>query len=530
VKEGIEHRGLLLFVPTPLRDLGSRSAMATYFLRVKHVSRGKGARVTRAAAYRAGERIRDERTGAVYNFSNREDVAHKEIVLPSQLVDSAEVNWARDRAKLWNAAEHAGRRRDSRLAREVLVLLPPELTPAQRTHLVRTFSRELADKYRAAVDLTIHEPRPGADRRNHHAHLLMTTREVMPAGLGPRTILELGGRERHLRGLGPSKADYLLLRERWAQVTNEALREAGLAARIDHRSFKDQGIDRDPTPTIPEKIYYQERKSGVSTQAGDDIRARHRERVEARSRGGDELARVLRGQKKEEDRQRAIESSNRKAGTPKKIARAAARTRRELNQLGAERHHANKEAVNKRRRERYKENIEVERQKDRAWRQANAPQLKKRRQQWRKANADRVNKQARERWSKARERQQAAAKSARESALAGRNASPSSPPASAAESARKWLEFSASQSRAPTAEESARKWLEFSESQPRAPNAEESARKWLEFSERQKQTDSSQTPAEGRSHGRGFGGNTDGDDDDDGGKKSDRSRDPDYGL
>ncbi|MGH8140266.1 MAG: MobA/MobL family protein [Steroidobacteraceae bacterium] len=187
--------------------------MASYFLRVKHVSRGKGARVTRAAAYRAGERIRDERTSETYNYSNRADIAHKEIILPWQLADRADMGWAQDRSRLWNAAEHAGRRRNSRLATEVLVLLPPELTPAQRILLVRTFSRELAGKYRGAVDCTIHEPRSGADRRNHHAHLLMTTREVTPQGLGPRTTLELGGRERHLRGLGPSKADYLLMRE-----------------------------------------------------------------------------------------------------------------------------------------------------------------------------------------------------------------------------------------------------------------------------------------------------------------------------
>src|SRR6266853_4275494 len=42
--------------------------MAKYFLYVKVFSRGEGSRVTRAAAYRAGERIRDERTSEVYNY------------------------------------------------------------------------------------------------------------------------------------------------------------------------------------------------------------------------------------------------------------------------------------------------------------------------------------------------------------------------------------------------------------------------------------------------------------------------------
>lgn len=42
--------------------------MANYFLHVKTFGRGKGSRATKAAAYRAGERIRDERTSAVYNY------------------------------------------------------------------------------------------------------------------------------------------------------------------------------------------------------------------------------------------------------------------------------------------------------------------------------------------------------------------------------------------------------------------------------------------------------------------------------
>ncbi len=118
--------------------------MAKYFLYVKVFSRGKGSRVTRAAAYRAGERIRDERTSEVYNYTGREDVLHKEIVLASELAGRTDTSWARERAALWNAAEHAGGRRNARLAREVLVTLPPELGQAQRTELARTFARQLA--------------------------------------------------------------------------------------------------------------------------------------------------------------------------------------------------------------------------------------------------------------------------------------------------------------------------------------------------------------------------------------------------
>ena len=84
--------------------------MAVYFLRSKHISRSNGSRVTRAAAYRAGERIRNEGTSEVFDYSSRRDVAYKEIVLPADLAGRAEMAWAQDRSTLWNAAEHAGLR------------------------------------------------------------------------------------------------------------------------------------------------------------------------------------------------------------------------------------------------------------------------------------------------------------------------------------------------------------------------------------------------------------------------------------
>jgi hypothetical protein len=87
------------------------------------------------------------------------------------------MEWARDRAKLWNAAEKAGTRRNSRLGREVLVILPPEITSAKRTELARRFAVELAAKYRGAVDFAVHEPRAGSDERHHHAQVIGRSRK-----------------------------------------------------------------------------------------------------------------------------------------------------------------------------------------------------------------------------------------------------------------------------------------------------------------------------------------------------------------
>ncbi|MHB8477970.1 MAG: MobQ family relaxase [Steroidobacteraceae bacterium] len=256
--------------------------MAVYFLNLKTFGRTGGSSAVSAVAYRAGERIRDERTGKTYDHSERLDVMHKEIVLPSRFAEE-EMAWARDRASLWNTAESAETRKNARVAREYLVALPAELSAQQRLGLVRSFSRELADRYGFAVDFAIHAPRdfPGSDPRNFHAHLLATTRDLTRDGLGAKTTLELSDRDRGRRGLKPAIHELLHVRERWATVTNEALREASVAARVDHRSLVAQGIDREPRPQIPRAAFEMERQ-GYRSVVAERMREEYALRVNAR--------------------------------------------------------------------------------------------------------------------------------------------------------------------------------------------------------------------------------------------------------
>ena len=254
--------------------------MAIFHLEISSVSRGAGRRATSAAAYRAGERIRDERSGTLHNFSRRRDVLHSEIFLPAQF-DGVAVPWARNRERLWNAAEHAEKRHNARVAREYLVTLPAELGSAQRVALARGFARDLAERYRVAVDLAVHAPRAGGDPRNFHAHLLTTTREVTPAGLGPKAGLDLQPQERRRRELPDHRDEYVNVRAQWAARVNEALREANVAARVDHRSLAAQGIDREPEPKIPLAQLKMEQR-GVRSELAEHLRAEYRARVAQR--------------------------------------------------------------------------------------------------------------------------------------------------------------------------------------------------------------------------------------------------------
>jgi len=406
--------------------------VAKYFLLVKVFSRAKGSRVTRAAAYRAGERVHDDRTSESYNYSDRKDIVHSEIILPDGVAQSPDIEWARNRAKLWNAAEKAGNRRTSRLGREVLVILPPEIDAASRTLLARKFAIELSEKYRNAVDFAVHEPRAGSDERHHHAHLLMTTREVTPKGLGTRTILDLSGTERHARGLGPSKDDLLWIRKRWADLTNQALAEAGLSQRVDHRSYRLQGLDRDPAVALPQKVFYAERQHG-RTVAGDEIRARHRERVEARQRGNEALQHVLERQK--DDARRAM---SRKA--PEQHLPHGALNRDELNALRRQHYQENKRALNERRRQSQQKLVRGD---DNTLKSRLELRREKRRQQVAEMSGE----------------QREAARAKARQQYRNRVANAEKRPPTAEESVRNWLESRKRHGPGPTAEESAQNWL-----------------------------------------------------------------------
>ncbi len=185
-------------------------------------------------------------SGQVFDYSRKRGIEHTEIVLPRGTSPQT-THWARDRQNLWNAAEAAEHRKDSRVAREYEVAIPHELNKVQRIELVRAFSEYLANRYGVGADVAIHKAHREGDSRNWHAHVLTTTRELTATGLGAKTALELSETVRARRGLPHSRAEFVEIRECWSALSNERLRQGGYEARIDHRTLAAQGIDRQPT-------------------------------------------------------------------------------------------------------------------------------------------------------------------------------------------------------------------------------------------------------------------------------------------
>ena len=200
--------------------------MAIYSASVKTVSRGSGRSATAAAAYRNGEEITDERTGEVHDYRRRTGVEHVASFAPEGMAPQPS-------AELWNRAEAAEVRKNARVAREVLVALPAELTPEQRRELAQGIAQALADRYGTAGTLAVHTPDREGDQRNHHAHILMTTRRLEPSG-------ELGEKTRELDDVkrGPQEVEWV--RAMIEARTNHALERAGSAERVDRRSLVEQ--------------------------------------------------------------------------------------------------------------------------------------------------------------------------------------------------------------------------------------------------------------------------------------------------
>jgi ATP-dependent exoDNAse (exonuclease V) alpha subunit len=222
---------------------------------MKVIGRSAGRSAVAAAAYRAGECLHDERTQTTHDYTRRSGVEAAFIVAPAHAPD-----WAKDTGKLWNAAEAAERKSNSQLAREWELALPAAVGAEGREAIARDFAAHLVERYGVAVGVALHAPSRHGDDRNYHAHILTTTRRMGADGLGEKT--------RELVDKKTGAAEISHIREYAAELINAALADAGSDERIDHRSFKDRGIEQLPTKHLGVEAAAMERR-GRHSDRGD---------------------------------------------------------------------------------------------------------------------------------------------------------------------------------------------------------------------------------------------------------------------
>lgn len=218
------------------------------------IRRSNGRTMTAAAAYRAACKIIDQATGEVHDYRRKRGVVSSHLLAPIAAPD-----WACDRDRLWNEAEAAERRINSRVGSEMRVALPHELTDEQRQALALEYGAAIRDRYQTVVDLSLHRADRGGDVRNEHMHMLFPDRAIGEDGFGNKL------RALHDRKTGPAEIEWM--RAKWAECANRALERAEISKRIDHRSYAERGIDKLPTRHVGPKLTAAERR-GISTRIG----------------------------------------------------------------------------------------------------------------------------------------------------------------------------------------------------------------------------------------------------------------------
>ena len=198
--------------------------MALYYCNAKIFSRsmGYGHNAVAASAYRSGSRFKCERTGTVHNYRRKTEVQHSAILAPE-----GAPSWVHDRAQLWNTVETGETRKNSQLAREIVLAIPIELTSECRSILLDGFVSDAFVSLGMIADYSIHDK-----AGNPHAHIMLTLRELSADGNG------FSAKRRDWN----SPALLEKWRALWSEHANKMLAQHGHEARIDHRSLADQGI------------------------------------------------------------------------------------------------------------------------------------------------------------------------------------------------------------------------------------------------------------------------------------------------
>ncbi len=204
--------------------------MAIYHLSVKPVSRAKGHSAISKAAYRAAEKLYDERLQQYFDYTKKNDVFYKEILTPC-----GTPTWMKDRETLWNYSESVEKRKDARPAMEIEVSLPKELTEEQNVKLIKEFVKSEIIDLGLIADVCLHY---GHDKEQPHAHILYTTRSISEGKFGKK-VEEIYERNFVYK-----------CREAWANIANRHLALNDHDVKIDHRSFRNQGIELEPQKKI----------------------------------------------------------------------------------------------------------------------------------------------------------------------------------------------------------------------------------------------------------------------------------------
>ena len=254
--------------------------MACYHFTLKQVSRGKGASAVAKAAYHSGERLSDAYYGTVHDYTKKAGIVYKEIFLPPHAPEHL-----KDRETLWNEVEQVEKNKRAQLANNFEIALMNEFSMEDNILLAKAFVKEQFVARGMIADVAIHDPpRKQGEEANPHIHVMCPMRPLNEDGTWgvkqkKEIVLDENGhpvigsngkpKERAYSVTGwNSKETLQEYRKAWADMVNEFAELTNTPIRVDHRSLKEQGIDRLPTVHEGPEVRAMEKK-GIRTTIGD---------------------------------------------------------------------------------------------------------------------------------------------------------------------------------------------------------------------------------------------------------------------
>ena len=244
--------------------------MALYHFHVGQIKRSAGRSAVECAAYRAGEKLYSEYYGQISDYTRKGGVMYTEIFLPPH----APREYA-DRQTLWNAVEEAERNKNAQLAYSFDIALQNEFTLDENIQLARQFLLDNFVSRGMIADFAVHQSDEDGGIPNPHFHVMCPIRPLNPDGTWgakQRRVYHEDGKFDAVPTTDWGKPETLeAWREAWVALCNTKFEEKSLSCRIDHRSYKRQGVEQ--VPTIHEGVAVRQMEAkGIMTDKGEHNR------------------------------------------------------------------------------------------------------------------------------------------------------------------------------------------------------------------------------------------------------------------
>lgn len=229
--------------------------MAIFHLHAQIMGKANGQSAVAASAYRHCAKMENLRTAQAYDYTAKRGNVHSEISIPKDAPIWAKTLTSLDHHKaseiFWNRVESFENRSDAQFAREMTLALPVELTREENIALVRDFVAENFTAKGIVSDWAYHDI-----MGNPHAHVMTALRPLSEDGFGPKNtvlldddgkpVITKSGKAKYRQFAGGPEL-IPSLRSSWAQHQNLHLAQNGHDVQVDHRSYKDQGIELEAT-------------------------------------------------------------------------------------------------------------------------------------------------------------------------------------------------------------------------------------------------------------------------------------------